>query len=207
MNRNYTPIKNVAIFGGADTEEDSKLYKTVYDVAFALGTNHYTVVNGGGPGVMLAATKGAEDASGYTLTVTFDPKNATGFEGRYVQNRPDEEIKTHNYVERIYGLMEQGDCFIIFNGGTGTISEFGLAWCLARLYYGHHKPFILYGDFWQEILDSFHKNMMMRPNDDKVYKVVNNPEGVVKAIHEFDQEMIDADHSHCSICAEAAFMR
>ena len=205
--KNYSPIKNVAIFGGAEAKKDSDLYKSVFNIAKVLGENHYTVVNGGGPGVMLAATQGAEEGKGHTLSITFDPQNATGFEGRYVQNHPDQEIKTINYIERIYGLMEHGDCYILFNGGTGTISEFGLAWCLARLYYGHHKPFILYGDFWHNIIKVFHENMMMRENDDKVYKIVNSPEGVLKAINEFDQEMMDADHSHCQVCSESAFMR
>ena len=59
-----------------------------------IGKNGINLVTGGGPGVMDASTKGAESGGGETLTVTFYPKNATGFEGRYVGNIPDKEIKT-----------------------------------------------------------------------------------------------------------------
>jgi len=52
-----------------------------------------------------------------------------------------------NYVERTLKLLELGEIYVIFNGGTGTISEFGMAWGLARLYFGNHKPMVLFGQF------------------------------------------------------------
>lgn len=200
-------IKQVAMFGGAEVKPESKEYQQVFAVAKTLAEHDYVVVNGGGPGVMEAATRGAESVNGETLVVTFDPKNAPGFEHGYAQNVADVEIKTHDYIERIGTLMKEANCYIIFTGGTGTISEFGLSWCLARLYYPHHRPFILYGDFWYEIIESFKKNMMMRGEDLKVFKIVNSPEAVLQAIHEFDQEMIGIKHDHCQFCGEAEFMR
>lgn len=181
-------IKNIAIFGGAEAKPESVLFKTVFAVSRTLAEKGYTIVNGGGPGVMLAATQGAEAGNGDTLSVTFNPKDAPGFEGRYVKNQVDREIKTHNYIERMFTLMEKADCYIIFKGGTGTISEFGTAWCLARLYYGHHKPFILYGKFWKEIITAFEKNMMMRKNDEKVFEIVNSQKGVLDAIDFFNHQ-------------------
>jgi uncharacterized protein (TIGR00725 family) len=203
-------IQHIAIFGGAEAKEESAVYQQVFAVSQKLAENKYTIVNGGGPGVMMAATKGAEAGQGETLCVTFEPKNAPGFEGRYIQNITDQEIKTKNYIERMFKLMEHGDCYIIFNGGTGTISEFGTAWCLARLYYGHHKPFILFGDFWHDILNSFYRNMMMRESDDKVYRVVNSVEGVLAAIREFDLELEGLENVSRSLEElgdERAFMR
>jgi uncharacterized protein (TIGR00730 family) len=185
MNRK---IQNIAIFGGAGAKVDSDLYKEVYAVAKHLAQEGYTIVNGGGPGVMLAATQGAEAGEGTTLSVTFEPKDAPGFEGRYIHNETDKEIKTQNYIERMFTLMEHGDCYIIFNGGTGTISELGTAWCLARLYYGNHKPFILYGDFWYEVIEAIKKNMMMRENDNKVFKIVNSTEEVLEALQSFEED-------------------
>lgn len=207
MTASYKPIKRIAVFGGAEAPEHSALYHEVAIVAKMLAEKDYTIVNGGGPGVMLAATKGADAAGGKTISVTFDPQNAPGFEGRYVKNHTDKEIKTQNYVERMYKLMEQSDCYVIFRGGTGTISEFGTAWCLARLYFGHHKPFILYGKFWKDIIDVFYRHMMMRPDDDKVFRIVTTPEGVLHAIQMFDKEMQHVDHHLCTVCEERAFMR
>ena len=80
---------------------------------------------------MHAATSGAQ-ADGPTLTVTFDPVNAPGYEGRYLKNVPDKEIVTTNYIDRMFKLMEYGDIFVILRG-SGIILEFGTAWVLAKL--------------------------------------------------------------------------
>jgi predicted Rossmann-fold nucleotide-binding protein len=89
-----------------------------------------------------------------------------------------------------------GDAYVIFRGGTGTISEFGMAWGLARLYFGHHKPLVLYGEFWNEVISSFQKNMRIRPEDTKVYKVANSPEDAYEAIQVFEQALLSQNNAH-----------
>ncbi len=85
---------------------------------------------------------------------------------------------------------------MVFRGGTGTISGFGMAWGLARLYFGHHKPLILYGDFWNEVIKSFVENMRIRPEELKVYRVVNSPEEACQAIETFEGSLQSDDHAH-----------
>ena len=128
-------IKNIAFFGDAHVSPKDQVYKDAYEVAKLLGDQGYTIVNGGGPGVMDASTKGAEDGGGETISVTFNPKDAPGFEGRYLGNVTDQEIITTNYIDRMFKLLEHADMFIIFKGGSGTMSEFGTAWVLAKIYY------------------------------------------------------------------------
>jgi predicted Rossmann-fold nucleotide-binding protein len=86
--------------------------------------------------------------------------------------------------------------YVVCNGGTGTISEFGMAWGLARLYFGHHKPLILYGDFWKPIIKAFKENMNLRPEELKVFKIVNSPEEVLEALDDFEVELRDGVHPH-----------
>lgn len=183
-------IQNVGIFGGADTSANSHLFKDVKEVAKTLVKSGYRIVNGGGPGVMLAATEGAEKEgiNGNTLGVLLDIKDAPGFEGKYTKNETDWSIRTTNYLDRMKGLINNSDCFVIFNGGTGTLSEFATTWCMARLYYGQHKPLILYGDFWHEIIDVVVNNMMVRGTELKVFKIVNSPKEVMNAIKEFTKK-------------------
>ena len=199
-------IKNIAFFGDAEAPKTSKLYKDAFDIAKRVAKEGYTIVNGGGPGVMDASTKGAEMVGGETLTVTFYPKNATGFEGRYVGNVPDVEIKTTNYIERMFKLIEHADLYIIFNGGTGTISEFGTAWVLAKLYYGHHKPFILYGSFWKDVISCVKRNLSISKKELDVFEIVENRENVLPTIEKFEDKLRKIDHTHCKICSERAFM-
>ncbi len=189
-------IENVAIFGYADFHEDSPEFSEIMKVTKGLAEAGYTVVDGGGPGAMLAATLGAKQAGGEVVGVTFYPKDMKNFEGRDPRNLIDEEIKTDSYVERTLTLMKEGQVYVIFKGGTGTISEFGMAWGLARLYFGHHKPLILYGKFWKQIIETFKKNMLLRPEELEVFKIVETPEEVLTAIEEFEKEIGEGKHTH-----------
>lgn len=181
-------INQVAIFGSSHTKEGSPLYKEAFEVCKKLAEAGYVVANGGGPGVMRAATQGAKSAGGKVIGVTFQAAPAMRFEGRDLLNKVDVEIKTKNYVERTLMLLKEGQVYVIFNGGTGTISEFGMAWGLAKLYFGHHKPLILYGKFWKNIIKAFKDNMIMRPEELEVYKIVDSPNTVLTAIIDFDKE-------------------
>ena len=57
-------IKNIAFFGDAAVDKESEVYKDAYEIAKTLASKGYAIVNGGGPGVMAASTRGAEAVSG-----------------------------------------------------------------------------------------------------------------------------------------------
>lgn len=194
--KNDTKIKQVSYFGFADAKPGDSLYIDSYEVAKFIASKGYVTVNGGGPGVMRAVSEGAKASGGTTVGVTFYPKDITNFEGRDPENNLDVEIKCSNYLERTLKLLELGDIYVVLKGGTGTISEFGMAWGLARLYFGHHKPLILYGSYWQEIVDSFVKNMFIRPEDLQVYKIATTPDEVLEAINYFESIIVKKDFVH-----------
>lgn len=182
-------IKHIAIFGSADVDELHPLYQEAFKVARYLAYHDKVVINGGGPGVMNAATQGAESAGGQTLSVTFYPKDMPNFEGRFAENKVDKEIKTANYVERMFTLMYHADAFVIFQGGTGTLSEWTTAWLLAHLYYGHHKPLILYGAFWHEVMRVINENFLVGESEALVYKIADNEDQLIAALNEFEREL------------------
>lgn len=199
-------IRNIAFFGDSEVTPDSELYRMAFEVARLLASIGYTIVNGGGPGVMDASTKGAESVGGETLSITFYPKEAPGFEGRYLGNVTDKEIKTTNYITRMFKLIEHADVFLIFRGGTGTISELGTAWVLAKLYHGHHKPFILFGENWHPVIEAIKANLNIGKDELDVFTIVDSIEKVIPAIEHFDWKLRQVDHAHCKICGERAFM-
>ncbi len=188
-------IKNIAFFGDANISETDETYIQAFEVAEALAKKGFVIVDGGGPGVMEAATSGARKGGGKTVAITFDPVGAVGYEGRYLKNITDTEVVTTNYIDRMFKLLEYGDVFIIFKGGSGTVSEFGTAWVLAKLYYGHHKPIILYGHFWAEILDVFRKNMNIDSTEMSVFEICSTRDEVVNAIDRFEKRISQRDHS------------
>ena len=185
----HCSIKNVAIFGSADIDEKHPLFEETFNVARHLAYNDIVVVDGGGPGVMDAATKGAQAAGGTTIAVTFYPKDMPEFEGRFHDNLVDKEIKTANYVERMFGLMEHADAFICMQGGTGTLSEWATAWLLAHLYYGNHKPIILYGAFWEDVMNVINDHFFIGDKERTIYKIVKDEKELVAALKEFELEL------------------
>jgi uncharacterized protein (TIGR00725 family) len=189
-------IKHISYFGFADTSPSDPLYKEAYECAKFLTSKGLIAINGGGPGTMRAVSEGAKSAGGTVIGVTFYPKDITNFEGRDPNNPIDEEVATKNYLERTLKLLELGDVYVIFAGGTGTISEFGMAWGLAKLYYGHHKPLILFGKFWKSIIDAFINNMRIRPEDLKVYKIVETPEQAYQEILNFEKIIKEKENAN-----------
>jgi uncharacterized protein (TIGR00730 family) len=197
--------RNITFFGNSSAAPTDPEYRAAFETGKLLAQHKYTIVNGGGPGVMQAGSIGAKAGGGKVVGVTFYPKEISNFEGRTLANPLDREIVTQNYVARTEKLLELGHIYVIFNGGTGTISEFGMAWGLARLYFGHHKPLILYGDFWQDVIETFHKHMKLRPEELQVFKVVNSPEKVLAAIKNFEDKFGKNEHKHIKLTAESAF--
>lgn len=201
-------INRIAFFGDAQIQTTDPVYLEAFGTAKLLAQKGYAIVNGGGPGVMDASTQGAVSGGGETIAVTFSPKNAKSFEGRYLNNLSivNKEVITVNYVERMFKLIEYSHLFIIFKGGSGTLSEFGTAWVLANIYHGHHKPFILYGHFWWEIIDVIHKNLNIDDQEMSCFKIVETKEDALAAIERFSWELEQHDHARCQVCGERAFM-
>jgi len=201
-------IHRIAFFGDAQTPKNHPDYLDAFNTASLLAGEGYTVVNGGGPGIMDASTQGAVAVQGKITAVTFAPKYAGSFEGRYLKNlgRVNKEIIADNYIDRMFGLIEESDAFIVFRGGSGTISEFGTVWVLANIYHGHHKPFILFGSQWWEIIDVLHRNLNIDQQEMNCFKIVETKEEALAAIENFEWEFSQIDHSHCKVCAENAVM-
>ena len=179
-------IKRVTFFGDGDKQcEGKKHYQDAFDVAKLLAENGYVIVNGGGPGVMKAATFGAKAGKGLTEIVILDPeKEPANYEGVDKKNLElaNKVIKTSTYEVRLKKLMKLGDVFIIFKGGTGTISEIGMAWNRAKYEYGHHEPLIFFGEFWKKIVDGLTDGLNLEDKEKKVVEVVKTPQEVLELL-------------------------
>jgi uncharacterized protein (TIGR00725 family) len=176
-------IKRATFLGGADFQPGDDTYQAAFGTARLLAENGMTILNGGGPGVMRAATEGAHEGGGQVIGVTYYPEfKHAAFEGRDPENHFDDEIVTPNYFERTQKLLLMGDVHIVFRGGTGTISEFGMAWALSRIHYGHHTPLVLFGQFWEEIVGCFRTHMYMRPDEFVIYHIVASPQEALETI-------------------------
>lgn len=182
-------IQDVCFFGDSSVDEHSDLYKQVWETARLLAQNGYSIVDGGGPGVMKAATDGAQSVNGHTTAIYWQPKLASIFEGRNLANSATESKAYSNYMMRTMGLIEKSEVYVVCQGGTGTVSEFGMVWALAKLYYGKHKPVILYGEFWKDIIDSIQRNLLIDDNELQVLNYATTKEEVLELIEMFEVEV------------------
>ena len=128
-------IKTVTIFGSAIGNGGERDFDMAFLTAQLLAENGLKVVDGGGPGIMYAGIKGAQEAGGKTAAVYLEPDYATAIRGREKTIKADKMYSEKNYIDRTKRLMELGDAYVFFNGGTGTISEFAMCWVVARLYF------------------------------------------------------------------------
>ena len=191
-------IRSVGFFGGAASTFDDEEYKDAYAVAKQVGETGRSIVNGGGPGIMLAATDGARAAKAKVSVVYYRPELATNFKGEVASNLGDETFEEQNYIDRTQRLLQMSDAFIVFRGGTGTMSEFAMAWGIARLYIDHHKPLILYGGFWYPIMESIAQNMRIRPDELRAYKIVTSPEEVIDTLEQYEAYLATQEHDHAT---------
>lgn len=182
-------LQNVTFFGDSAIPDTSPIYKSVWEAARLLAEHNYTIVNGGGPGIMKAATDGAESVDGKTMAVYWQPKLASFFEGRNLANVTDEYETCSNYMMRTLGLIEKGDAYVVCKGGTGTISEFGMVWALAKLYFGCHKPVILYGDFWDPLIKAIQEYMYIDEKELGVLYRAQTPQEILTILEEHEKKI------------------
>jgi hypothetical protein len=179
------PYRSIAFLGGADFEPGDQTYTDAYITAKRMAELGLTIYNGGGPGVMRASTEGAKSVGGRVVGVTYHTKDPhTHYEGRDPLNHFDEEIVVSDYFDRTKRLLILSDIHIIFRGGTGTISEFGMTWASSRIHTGEERPIILFGGFWRNLITSIRKYMYMRPGEFRLYKIVETAD---EASHEVER--------------------
>lgn len=172
-------VKSLAFFGSAQVSAGHPDFQEAQTCARVLAEHGYAIVNGGGPGIMLAATLGAREAGGKVTTVLCNTADMSFFDPHTPENQGDKVIVTKNYQARTAKMIKIADAFVVFNGGTGTLSELGMVWGLARLYYDRFEPLFFYGSFWYAILETMGKYMYFRPEELKVYRIVTCPEHIL----------------------------
>jgi len=178
-------IKRVAIFGDAEAKKTDQHFVDAYNTAKILAESGYVIVNGGGPGIMLAATLGAKAGGGKVETVILNPKyRPKNYEGSCPDNDKlaNKIFKTRDYPSRLNKLIEIGDAFVIFNGGVGTLSEVGLTWQMAKFDYGNHKPIIFFGEKLGKLVEDLTGSLKYDPIERKLYEIVMTPEEVLETI-------------------------
>lgn len=141
---------SITIFGSARFNENHPYYKTTVDLGKALSHQGFTIMTGGGPGIMEAANRGAKEAGGNSvgcnIVLPFEQK-----ENPYL----DKWVNIKYFFVRKVFLLKYSYGFVAMPGGFGTLDELFEALTLIQTKKIHDFPVVLMGKAYYEPLMTF----------------------------------------------------
>lgn len=174
----------VTVFGSARVPESDPFYTLTREVGYALAKTGFTVMTGGGPGLMEAANRGAKDAGGYSVGANIQlPKEQkpNPYVDRWVEFR-------HFFVRKVM-LVKYSYAFVAVPGGFGTLDEIFEALVLVQTGKINNFPIILVGkEFWSPLVELARTRLlparMIEPADIDRLTLVDSPEEVARIAHD-----------------------
>lgn len=183
----------VTIFGSARTPEHHPVYSQTRDIAQRLGRAGFSIITGGGPGVMEAGNRGAQDVGAKSVGLNIE----LPFE-QHANPYQDIELDFHYFFTRKLMFVRYATAFVVMPGGYGTLDELFEALVLEQTDKIHDFPIILFGsDYWEGLVDWMHEKLvgeqMMAPADLSLLRVTDDPQEVVDSIcHARDRVDLEA---------------
>ena len=172
----------VSIFGSARTSPDDPAYERAVAVAAAFARENFTVITGGGGGIMEAANKGAAEAGGHSVGLNISlPHEQTPNSFANIQ------LNFHYFFIRKVMFVKYAMAYVIMPGGFGTLDELFESVTLIQTQRIRPLPVILVGsDYWNGLVDWIRARLlgdkMISPEDIDILQVIDDPEEVVKAV-------------------------
>lgn len=163
----------VTVFGSARFKDDHPFYQQARHVGQALVKLGFTVMTGGGPGIMEAANRGAREAGGRSVGCNIElpfEQSENAYMDRFATFR-------HFFTRKVV-LIKYSYAFIVMPGGLGTLDELFEALTLIQTGKIHNFPVILMGrDYWSnltELLDSMVRERTIGADDLKLLYVTDD---------------------------------
>ncbi|HSQ24168.1 MAG TPA: TIGR00730 family Rossman fold protein [Pyrinomonadaceae bacterium] len=182
----------VAIFGSARTQPDDPDYRAAQETASLLANAGYSIITGGGPGIMEAANRGAFEAGGTSVGCNIELPHEQS-SNQYLTL----SLKFKYFFVRKMMFVKYSNAFIIFPGGFGTLDELFEALTLIQTTKIHDFPVVLYGSkYWQPMLEWLRGPMLSEgkivEEDFRRLHVTDSPSEIVKIVKAYEpsQELV-----------------
>jgi uncharacterized protein (TIGR00730 family) len=172
----------VSIFGSARTRPGQPYYQLTERIARLLSDAGFSVISGGGPGIMEAANKGAFYGQSPSVGLNIQLPH------EQVSNSYQNISQTfHHFFARKVMFVKFASAYVVMPGGFGTLDELMEALTLVQTGKTRRMPIILVGSqFWAGMLDWFRTALLdekcISPEDMNLIQLIDNPEDVVSAI-------------------------
>ena len=174
--------KAVSFFGSARTPPDHPRYKRARELARRLGEEGFSIITGGGPGIMEAANRGARDAGVPSVGLGIELPHEQGM-NEYV----DLALNFHYFFTRKVMFVRYASGFVVFPGGFGTMDELFEASTLRQTGKIRYFPVVLFGsDYWSGLMDWLRASMLgdayINPEDLDAFQVCDEFDRVVDIV-------------------------
>jgi len=175
----------VSIFGSARTKPDQPYFKLTEEIARLLSDAGFSVISGGGPGIMEAANKGA--FYGKSASVGLNIQLPHEQSSNHYQNIS--QTFQHFFARKVM-FVKFASAYVVMPGGFGTLDELMEALTLVQTGKTRRMPIILVGSkFWSGMLDWFRTALLdekvISPEDMDLIQVIDDPKEVVSAIFKY----------------------
>lgn len=171
----------ITVFGSARFKEDHPYYELTRRAAGEFARLGFTILTGGGPGLMEAANRGAKEAGGRSVGCNIQlpvEQSPNPYLDKWVNMR-------HFFLRKVL-LVKYSFAFVVMPGGFGTLDEYFEALTLIQTHKINNFPVIIFGkEYHWELLEHIavmQRQLTIAPNDNQLYLVTDDIEEAVALI-------------------------
>lgn len=188
----------VSIYGSSRAKPDHPDYKLSVEIAELLSNEGYSIITGGGPGIMEAANKGAFKGKSFSIGL-----NIVLPMEEIANEYQDISLRFRHFFSRKVMFVKYTSAYVVMPGGYGTLDELAEMLTLIQTKKTRKIPIILVKKtFWEGLISWFKDTLvaqgMIDDKDLKLFHIVETPEEVLKIIQDFyqhhDIHLTEKDH-------------
>ena len=180
---------SVSIFGSARTETDHPYYQLTVDIARTLSDAGFSIVSGGGPGIMEAANKGAYEGKSPSVGLNIQlphEQSGNGFQ--------DISLTFRHFFSRKVMFVKYASAYVVMPGGFGTLDELAEILTLVQTGKTRKIPIILvHRPFWEGLIEWIKNTMVtegtVNPEDLDLMQIIDKPDEILEAIFKHYEEV------------------
>jgi len=176
--------RSVSVFGSSMIKPDHKYFKSAEEICARITKElGYTIVNGGGPGIMDAASRGAKDGGGMAVGLRINHVRES-----IMETSATESVNFSYFFVRKALLSFAAEAYIFFPGGFGTFDELFSILTLIQTKKIPRVPVILiHSEFWSPLLSFIKENMhekalMLETDAINICEITDSPDRVIDII-------------------------
>jgi len=175
----------VTIYGSARIKASDELYTQTREVARRLGQMGFSIITGGGPGVMEAANKGAHEAGVISVGLNIELP-----EEQVCNAYTTKSITFSHFFARKVMLVKYATAFVIMPGGLGTLDELTEVLTLMQVHKIRPFPVVLFNSkYWKGFLDWLRSSVLAREfiseDDLKLLRICDDPDEVIETVQKW----------------------